>query len=298
MRIITILFCITLFGFNLFSQSEKVKIITLIENNLVEGKKSLKPEHGISLYISTKDKKMLFDLGRTDNFIKNADSLGIDLKEIDFVIISHAHLDHGGGLKHFLKINNKAKIYLHEKCKKEYLYKKHYIGLDRKLFKNYKNRFQFINASMNIDENIALITDFDKKYLVPENKVLMMKEDNEVKKDDFKHEIVLTIKRGNDIFAFTGCSHSGILNMADAVQKRNKKSQIKAILGGFHLSSPGTGKMSESKERVSEMAKNLKKMSIEVIYTGHCTGIEAFNYLKNILKGKIKPFNTGTILEL
>ena len=124
-----------------------------------------------------------------------------------------------------------------------------------------------------------------------------MKDGEEIKKDNFKHEIVLAIKKKNEIVAITGCSHSGIVNMGDAVKRKFPQFVFKSIIGGFHLSNPGTGNMTESKERVIEMAKNLKKMNIQEIYTGHCTGKEAFGHIKSVLKEKIKPFKTGTVLE-
>ena len=90
-----------------------MKLTTLIDN-YVE-KASLYAEHGLSILIDTGIVKILFDTGQSDNFIHNAEVLGIDLKEIDFVVLSHGHFDHTGGLYPFLQLNKKAKII----CKKE-----------------------------------------------------------------------------------------------------------------------------------------------------------------------------------
>ena len=84
-----------------------MKIISLLENT---SNTNLKPKHGLCLYIETLKHKILFDLGPDETYIKNAKLKKIDLEEIDIVIISHGHIDHGGGLKSFLKINSKAKI--------------------------------------------------------------------------------------------------------------------------------------------------------------------------------------------
>lgn len=56
-----------------------------------------KAQHGLSLYIKTKKHKILFDLGQDSTFIRNAHMLGVDIADIDTVIISHGHYDHGGG---------------------------------------------------------------------------------------------------------------------------------------------------------------------------------------------------------
>ena len=89
------------------------KITTLVEN-AVYGR-SLQAEHGLSLLIESEGYKILFDTGQSDLFIRNAALLDIDIAEVDFLILSHGHSDHTGGLRHFLAINKKASVI----CKQE-----------------------------------------------------------------------------------------------------------------------------------------------------------------------------------
>lgn len=86
-----------------------MKITALVENKS-EGRTI--PKHGLSLYIETQKHKILFDLGPDDTLFKNAEIMNIDLSEVDTVIISHGHMDHGGALKRFLQVNGKARIYV------------------------------------------------------------------------------------------------------------------------------------------------------------------------------------------
>jgi len=86
-----------------------MKIITLIENHV--NSPGLVAEHGLSLYIDTGNKKILFDTGQSGLFIQNAQKLGIDIREIDLLVISHGHYDHTGGLYQFLEVNKKATVY-------------------------------------------------------------------------------------------------------------------------------------------------------------------------------------------
>lgn len=84
-----------------------MKIISLVENT--SSSSEYRSEHGLCLYIETPKHKILFDLGQDKLFAENAAKMNIDISDIDTVIISHGHRDHGGGLNKFLELNTKAK---------------------------------------------------------------------------------------------------------------------------------------------------------------------------------------------
>ena len=89
-----------------------MKITTLLENGACGAE--LGSAHGLSLYIETPKHKILFDMGPDEQFLSNAEKLGVDLKAVDLAILSHGHYDHGGGLEAFCKLNDTAKIYLRQ----------------------------------------------------------------------------------------------------------------------------------------------------------------------------------------
>ena len=91
-----------------------MRITVLVEDTY--GSPSLGSEHGFSLYIETRGKNILFDMGESRLFLENAEKLGLDIRDIDLAVISHGHYDHGGGLGVFLKENNKAMVYIHNKA--------------------------------------------------------------------------------------------------------------------------------------------------------------------------------------
>ncbi len=260
-----------------------MKIITLLDN--LTYKKNLVAEHGFSLYIE-ESKKILFDTGQSSKFIDNALHLGLNLSEIDFVVISHGHFDHTGGLKDFFSVNKKAKILF----KKEALFRKYknksYIGIPFN-FEIFKERSIFVENSYSLDENITIVpsikiynnqdTHFTDFYIKDEN-------DNFVK-DDFSDELFLVIKKDNKINIISGCSHRGITNIIENA-KELFKHPINSIIGGFHISS-------EKKENILKIADYFEKNSIDKIFTCHCTGIESYTILKNRMSEKIFYNFTG-----
>ena len=91
-----------------------IKITTLVENSVYG--KGLQGEHGLSLLVDTGEHRLLFDTGASDLFIRNAGALGIDLDDVDFLVLSHGHRDHTGGLHHFLAMNHKSEGDLQERA--------------------------------------------------------------------------------------------------------------------------------------------------------------------------------------
>ena len=100
-----------------------MKITVLCENTSYHG---LPCEHGLSLFIETEHHKLLFDTGQSGLFAENAQKAGIDLSQVDICVLSHGHYDHGGALKIFSQINDKAKIYMNR-----YAFGFHYHGSER-----------------------------------------------------------------------------------------------------------------------------------------------------------------------
>lgn len=277
---------------------DKYMIIkTLVENTAIS--EEFNSEHGLSLYIETKKHKLLFDLGQSDLFIENAKKMGIDLSEIDLVIISHGHYDHGGGLKAFLTVNSKAKIYLNNKVfDKHYANKpngeKTFIGLDRELLPN--DRFIFVGDHLDIDEELELFSNVKAKKLYPTgNKDLFMEEDGSLALDDFVHEQNLIIRENGKTLLIAGCAHNGIVNIIDHYSML-KNGLPDYVIGGFHLYNRSRDK-SEDPAIVSQIGEYLKDTGSKY-YTGHCTGIAPYKKLKEIIGDRVEYLATGSELSI
>ena len=279
----------------------KMKILTLIENETSKGQEHLKAEAGLSLFIEFGNQKILFDTGSSGAFADNAEKLGVDISKVDFVVISHAHFDHTGGLERFFQINKTAKVYINENVKGSYYYKllflKKNIGTRQDLFKNYSDRFIFVTDDLQINDNIKIITQITNNHKLPsDSKHIFTKKNDKFVPDDFSHEQMLVLTEGDKLHVFTGCSHHGIVNMVESAEHLANGKKMN-VIGGFHMYNPLTKGLSEKKEDVIKVGELLNKnKGIDTIATGHCTGKGAFKILKGVLGDKLLSLNTGSQL--
>ncbi|HOJ63727.1 MAG TPA: MBL fold metallo-hydrolase [Spirochaetota bacterium] len=260
-----------------------MKIITLLDN--LTYKTGLSGEHGFSLYLQKDNIKILFDCGQSKKFIENANILGINISEIDLVILSHGHFDHTGGLKDFISINKKAKILLKKEALKEKYKNNKFIGFpfNPELF---KERFIFLDKNYLIDDEAIVITDI-KIYNKNDThfKDFYIKENDNFSPDNFNDEIFLLIKINNKANIISGCSHRGITNIIENVKEMGIK-EINSVIGGFHISE-------ENYENILKIADYFTKNKVTKILASHCTGVESYAILKRELKDKISYNFTG-----
>jgi 7,8-dihydropterin-6-yl-methyl-4-(beta-D-ribofuranosyl)aminobenzene 5'-phosphate synthase len=233
-----------------------MKIVSLMDN--VSGKEEIGYEHGLSFYIETGRYKLLFDTGAGDLFWENARKLNIDLKDIDYAVISHGHYDHGGGLRRFLAENSKADVFVKKKA-----FDKHYsrrpdgdtkdIGLDRELKDNKHLVFTgerfFITTGIELFSNVA-----ERDLYTPSNRNLLVETEEGLIEDMFEHEQNLIVTEKGKRVLFMGCAHNGIVKILNLFSeiKLNKPDYV---FGGFHLSSPSAGEYET--EYIEQLGKYL-----------------------------------------
>jgi 7,8-dihydropterin-6-yl-methyl-4-(beta-D-ribofuranosyl)aminobenzene 5'-phosphate synthase len=248
----------------------------------------------LSLFIQYSSGSILFDTGSSGAFLPNAVKLGINCQDVSHVVISHHHYDHGGGLAVFLAANLHARINLRQNDTEDYYFKpfwfvSRYVGLDTRVYEQYPTRFTFISQFAEIAPGVFILTKIPRAHPIPKgNRYIYTKKNGRYQLDTFDHELVLVIKELDRLVVFTGCSHSGILNMVEAVTQHFPYLPIKAVLGGFHMIGlPFTNNMAENVQSVKNIGNQLLKFPIEKIYTGHCTGKKAFGVLKRVLGEKL-----------
>jgi 7,8-dihydropterin-6-yl-methyl-4-(beta-D-ribofuranosyl)aminobenzene 5'-phosphate synthase len=275
-----------------------VKLVTLVEDS--QRDLSLGSEHGVSFYTETNEHKLLFDVGQTDLYALNASKLGIDINDVDTVVISHGHYDHGGGLEHFLSINDHATIYIQKTAFAELYSMRNpneytYIGLNQKLD---RSRFSLFEGDLRIDEELMLFSRVENKDLFPtSNQTLYQKKGDQLIADNFDHEQNLLVNTNSGHVLFAGCAHKGIVNIINQAERFINGNKINAVFGGFHLISRYE-EFEESKENIEKIAYLLQTKQIDKYYTGHCTGSIALTIMNGILHERLQRFYPGLQVEV
>lgn len=265
-----------------------MKIITLVENTC--GHEGCIAEHGLSLYIETENHKLLLDCGQTDAVVKNAEVLGVDMSLVDTVILSHGHYDHSGGILPFSQINRTAQIVMQSKAAEPHYNGERYIGID-KAIPDLPN-VCLIYGDVRLDDELFLFSGIKGRRCYPQGNRKLSRVENGVKvPDDFAHEQCLVIKQDGKHWLLSGCSHNGILNILDRY-KEIFGNTPDYVLTGFHMMKKDSEYTEEEKAVIIQTAQELSQLDT-VFYSGHCTGIPAFELMKDVMGDKLIALHSG-----
>lgn len=268
--------------------------ITVISDNIANG--DLKGEWGLSLLVEYNGKKILVDAGASNLFAENLLKLGIDIKDIDYATLSHAHYDHANGMPRFFKDNKKALLHLRETTA-ENCYHKHfifhkYIGIPKHILRNYPDRIKFVSGDFELMEGVYLIPHKTKGLeAIGKNESMYQRTALGWKPDDFSHEQSVVIDTDKGLLIINCCSHGGAVNIINEVKETFPDKHIYGIIGGFHL-------FNKSTDYIKDVAKKLKDTNVDFVCTGHCTKGRAYGILKEELQDIACQLKVGLKIEI
>ena len=196
--------------------------ITIVVDNVIERGRNLIAAHGFSALIEG-DKTILFDTGQGREVVNNLTVLGKDISSIESVVLSHGHYDHTGGLV-FLRDRISPTLYYHASFFEPQYKEGEYIGvpISLKTLLDYGWCLEEVNGILDMGGGIYLVNKIGKYN------------DFEVSSYFFPYEIVLVIDGAGGLVIVSGCSHRGICNIVEHVEKEFGK-KVGAVVGGLHL---------------------------------------------------------------
>ena len=270
-----------------------MKLTVLVDNNTITDKYYF-GEPAVCYYIEDEDHKILFDVGYSDIFKKNAKLMNINIDEVDSIVIYHGHEDHSNGLKYYLNVAEKRKIKLYshplafneKKLNNELICSPYSYDLLSNYF-NMKASEKPINISKNIIflGKIPTVLDFEKRDQIGNIKI------NDIYEPDYLYDDSAIVYKGSKgIFIITGCSHSGICNIIEYAKKVCKTQKVIGVLGGFHLI--------DDDERLYKTIEYFHKNKINSVYPCHCTSLFAKSKFICKLNKRVKEVGVGLKLDI
>jgi 7,8-dihydropterin-6-yl-methyl-4-(beta-D-ribofuranosyl)aminobenzene 5'-phosphate synthase len=256
---------------------------------------SLTMDWGFAALVEYGGKRILFDTGNNAKiFEHNVKAVGVDLGNLDFVVMSHRHGDHMGGLAYLLKVNPTVKIYAPKERSGVYgddqpsgtWYRKdaslpaeqrYYSGAPPEIIHMGEAwpgaNFQLIDRNTEIAPGmylIALISDRPGTLEL--------------------HELSLAIRTPDGIVLVVGCSHPGVEHIVHEATAINP--HINILFGGLHqIQAPDP-----EVERIATVLHN--QYRLERVAPGHCTGEPEFAALKKTFGDHFVYAGVGSVVDL
>ena len=254
--------------------------LTVLVENIASG--NLKAEWGLS-YLIESDQKILFDTGASDLFLKNAELMGLDLTNIEKVLLSHGHWDHGTGLQ-FLQ---GKKIYAHSEIFKERYSGNRSIGLPfTREFIEKHNTLSLDDKVQKISDNIIFLGEIPRKSVIENKAGNFTDKDGNV--DDIPDDSAVVVIEDGSINVITGCAHAGLINTVDYAIKVTGIDKVNSVIGGFHLLG--------NDDITIATIKYLQEIQVRKIYPSHCNHFPALVEFYNTFGSK--PLRSGDTLTL
>ncbi len=277
-----------------------MKLTVLVDNNTLIDRYFL-GEPGVSYLIETEGQKVLFDVGYSDAFIVNARKLLFDLLDVDFVVLSHGHIDHTGGLVPLLRLYTEAKIEKLEARKPTLV--AHPLALSSRrmgdlpeigslLSADKLSGFFHLQLSRNpvwLTERLVFLGEIERsKDFEAQKPVGKILEDG-VEKDDFLlDDSALAYKAPEGLVIITGCSHAGICNVVEQARRVCGEDRVVDIVGGLHLLDPPAAQLEGT-------LQYLKVLAPGSVHACHCTDLKSKIALSRVVD--LKEVGVGLALE-
>lgn len=277
-----------------------LRITTLVEDTsgFSEG---LLAEHGLSLLVEAESSggftKLLFDCSQSYRTLKhNAEKLRASLRDISFVVLSHCHYDHTGGLIGVLKEAGRIPVVAHpEIYRSTFLLKPklRYVGTPFHI--DDAERAGAIHvltrSPLKLCEGLATTGEVEKRAEFEAKEALeaYVLSDGRLVRDALKDDLSLMANVRGQIVVISGCSHAGIVSIVEHVSQLIGK-PVYAIVGGLHLAGA-------SSSRIELTVRRLKELGVREVAVGHCTGLDAMYRLKEEFGDGFTQLHAGVSIE-
>jgi 7,8-dihydropterin-6-yl-methyl-4-(beta-D-ribofuranosyl)aminobenzene 5'-phosphate synthase len=238
-------------------------------------------EWGYSALVEVDGRKILFDTGANpDIALKNAQALGVDLSDVEDVVLSHNHSDHAGGLlslRRALMLKNPKAMSRVHMSSNAFLPRLTKNGQDHNGVTKIRAEYESLGGRFVLHDGPTELAPgvwFTGPVPRVNDETNWSTAGSTIPTaagpvtDNVPEDAALVFVTNQGLAILTGCGHAGIINIAQYAQKIAGAAPVFAVVGGLHL-------FAKSDEVVDWTAAQLLKLGVKYLLAGHCTGIEA-----------------------
>lgn len=256
-----------------------MELTVLVDNNTLTDRYLL-GEPGLSLFLRDNDSRVLFDCGYSHVLRTNAARLGLDLRRLDAVVLSHGHLDHCWGLTHLIAFFNEQALEGRPASRPwlvahpEVTAERHADGLPIGALLAPGALAQFFEPRLTAEplkltERLVFLGEIPRLLPFEASPPIGVRQtpDGPVP-DDVPDDTALAFLGNEGLVLVTGCSHAGICNIVAHARAVTGEKRVAAIVGGLHLRDAAPG-------RLDAVAEFLREAGAPALYPCHCTDLAA-----------------------
>jgi len=284
---------------------DNLRITVLAEDSVLYGSSYL-GQHGVSFLLEGvsggNTKRILVDVGQnSDALLSNMQTMGISPSIANVIVLTHCHYDHTQGIARMLREINKkdVPVIAHPSIFRLHFitqpYPRH-VGI---MQGDSKVEIEKAGGSLSLTKDPFIIMpgimttgEVKRRTEFEEVRIELKTIENEMVVDDLMLDDISVIANIKDkgLVIVTGCSHAGIINIANQAIEVSGVNKIEGIIGGLHLvEAPDTA--------IRRTIEELSKLNVAWISAGHCTGFKAQVELHHTFKERFLPLNTGMQFE-
>ena len=242
-------------------------------------------EWGFAALVEADGRRILFDTGANeDTVLRNLSELGVDLKDVEMVVLSHNHADHTTGL---LTLRRKLMAASPKALSKVYaghgLFWPRLTGstsVDDRMMR-IRKEYEATGATVvDVAAPLEIVPGVWLTGPVPRihpernwSSLGRVRSDKGDVEDTVPEDMTLVVQTAQGLVTLFGCGHAGVINTLDHVRKTIDPAPVKAVIGGLHL-------FAADEKTLGWTAGQLKRFQVKELIGAHCTGIESVYRLR------------------